>query len=639
MSRGFASTYRIWLVVALVGGSFAGLGLRLAQLHVWDRDRLLAYVTKVRRDIIVENARRGDILDVRGTTLATSKSQIVLGVDPQSLRPEDEPKWGQLAELIGVSAAEVRRIFTTKTRPVGLPARVAAKLENSGAPQFDLSLAEGAPKSEAEQELIADEVPDEKGERPIRWAKLSDHVDESTYEKIAALGIKGVYGPRVYRRAYPQNGLAAHVIGYVNKEGTPAAGIEYYTDFYLRGQNGWRESERDGKRQELAQFRTRDVAPVDGYQVVLSLDAAVQHMVEEELEALAQKYQPKKATIIVSDARTGFLLALGNYPSFNLNEYAKADMAAMRNVAVADVLEPGSTFKIVAISAAIDQGLVTPQTRFDCSLEKIDYKGKPRHLPKEAHRFEHPLSVREIASHSSNKGAAQLAMLLGEQRFYNYAKNFGFGRMTGFPVGGEVNGTLTPPEKWDGLTITRMPMGHSIDGTPLQIHSAMATIASGGEWLRPQIIREIRDARGEVVFRYDRVAERTVMKPETARTMAEMLKWVAVKGEGTAPESAIPGFEVAGKTGTTQKIVNGQYSTRNHVASFVGFFPASNPAVVITVIVDDADARCKNGVAYGNAVAAPSFKHLGEQLIQYLDIKPSVLTPRPGLLAMEGGRR
>ena len=638
MSRGFASSYRIWLVAALVGVSFVGIGARLMQLHVFDRDRLLAYVTKARRDIIVENARRGDILDARGNILATSKSQIVLGVDPQTLRPQDEAKWPQLAELIGMPESELRRIFTTKTRSPNVSAPAAGR-EDAGPSLFDFSLTDDTPKSETEQDVIADETPDERGERPIRWAKLSDHVDESTYEKITALGIKGVYGPRVYRRGYTQNELASDVMGFVNKEGTPAAGIEYYADFYLRGQNGWRESERDGKRHELAQFRTREVSPVDGFQVVLSIDSAVQHMVEEELSAIAEKYQPQKATIIVSDARSGFILAMGNYPSFNLTEYSKADMASMKNIAVTDVLEPGSTFKIVAIAAAIDQAKVTPQTKFDCSLDSIEYRGRPRNLPKEAHRFEHPLSVREIASHSSNKGAAQLAMLLGEQKFYDYAKAFGFGQLTGFPVGGEVKGTLTPPEKWDGLTITRMPMGHSVDGTPLQIHSAMAAIASGGEWLRPQVIREIRDAGGEVVFRYDRIAERTVMKPETARTMAEMLKWVVVKGEGTAPEAAIPGFEVAGKTGTTQKLIGGQYSTRHHTASFVGFFPASNPAVVISVIVDDADARCRNGVAYGNAVAAPSFKRIGEQLVQYLDIKPSVVAPRPALLAMEGGRR
>jgi cell division protein FtsI/penicillin-binding protein 2 len=640
MSRGFASNYRIVLLASLVGVSFVSLGARLVQLHVIDRERLLGYVAKARRDIIVEQARRGDILDDRGNILATSKSQIVLGVDPQSLRESDEPKWAQLAAMIDMPLPELRRIFTTKTRPAAKVVETP-KGDLAAEQRFDFARSNEAATAETEPSHPADEAVDENGEVPIQWAKLRESIDESVYDKIVALGINGVYGNREYRRFYPQNSLAAHLIGFVNKKGTPATGIEHYADFYLRGQDGWRESERDGKRHEQAQFRTRSVDPVDGYLVKLSIDAAVQHIVEEELAAIAQKFQPQKATIIVSDARTGFLLALANYPTFNLNEYGKADMAALRNIAVADVLEPGSTFKIVAISGVIERGLVGPQTTFDCSIDHIEYKGKVHGLPKEDHHFEHPLTVREITSHSSNRGAAQLAMLMGEQAFYDHARAFGFGQLTGFPIGGEVRGIMAKPNTpgWDGLTITRMPMGQSVAATPLQIHYAMATIASGGVALRPQLIKEIKDAHGEVVFAYDRVIERTVIRPETARTMASYLGWVTVKNEGTAPEAAIPGYDVAGKTGTSQKVVDGHYSTKEHVASFVGFFPASRPRVVISVIVDGGDARAPGGVAYGAKVAAPSFKHIGEQLVQYLHIEPVAASPHPALFAMEGGRR
>ena len=640
MSRGFASNYRVVLLASLVGLSFVGLGARLVQLHVIDRERLLTYVTKARRDIIVENARRGDILDRNGAILATSKSQIVLGVDPQATRPADEPKWAQLAAFIGRPLSEVRRIITTKTRPVGHGAAAPATASTANPLKFDITVSTDPEKAKTNDGVEVEDAVEQNGEHPIRWAPLCDNVDESVYDKIAALGIKGVYGNRVYRRVYPQNSLAAHLVGFVNTEGTPAAGIERYADFYLRGQDGWRESERDGKRHELAQFRTRNVDPVDGYQVKLSIDAAVQHIVEEELAAIVQKFQPNKATIIVSNARTGFLYALANYPTFNLNEYGKADMAALRNIAVADVLEPGSTFKIVAISGAIDRGLVGPQSTFDCSIDRIEYQNKIRGLPKEDHHFDHRLTVREITSRSSNRGAAQLAMLMGDQPFYDHARAFGFGQLTGFPIGGEVRGLMLKPNtpEWDGLTITRMPMGQSIAATPLQIHYAMATIASGGVWLRPQVIEKICDAHGETVFKYDRVAERIVIRPETAKTMAAYLSWVTVKNEGTAPEAAIPGYDVAGKTGTSQKLVDGHYSTTHHVASFVGFFPAGRPEVVISVIVDGGDERAPLGVAYGAKVAAPSFKHIGEQLVQYLHIEP-VAAPRPALFAMEGGRR
>jgi cell division protein FtsI (penicillin-binding protein 3) len=659
MSKGFASSYRIVLLAAGILGCFALLGARLVFLHVIDRDELVRFIDKARHQIIVESARRGDILDARGGILATSRSLIVLGVDPQSLRKEDEKRWPQLASLIGLPLPDLSKILLTKTRPAApanaSPASPAAQpadlvISFSLAPAVPAAPVAAASAAAPDDDTVVEDSTDASGARPIRWAKLSETVEESTYARIQALDIKGVYGQRVYRRAYPHNSLAAHVIGYVNKQGEPAAGIERYADFYLHGRDGWREGERDGLRRELAQFRTRDVPAADGYTVRLSLDATIQRMAEEELDAIARKYAPQKATIIVSDPQTGFILALANYPTFNLNEYNRVpagEQGAMRNIAVADMYEPGSVFKIVAASGALNENLVTPASRFDCMLESIDYLGKSRSLPKEDHVFDHPLTVAEIIAHSSNRGAAQLAMKLGDDRFYNYARSFGFGQATGFPVGGEIDGWLAAPAKWDGLTITRMPMGQSVAATPLQMQMAMGVVASGGYLLRPQLIQQIADASGEVVYRYSGVAKHRVITAATARTMARLLQGVA-SPDGTAPEAAIPNYEVAGKTGTTQKLVpvllpNGTtrlgYSKVHHVASFIGFFPASRPQVAISVIVDDADAHAPGGVAYGAKVAAPSFKHLGEQLIQYLDIKPVYETSSRTALAMEGGRR
>ena len=673
MSKGFASSYRIVLLAVVILVCFSGLGARLVFLHVIDRDVLVRFIDKARRQIIVESARRGDVLDAKGGILATSRTLIVLGVDPQSLRKEDERKWPQLAELIGLPLADLTKTLLTKSRPaVPTNASTASSPAKPGDLVINFALhpepAERTPIAKtavtvtaatdaASDDTVLDDNADENGLRPIRWAKLSETVEESTYAKIQALGIKGVYGQRAYRRAYPHNSLAAHVIGYLNKQGEPAAGIERYADFYLHGRDGWREGERDGLRRELAQFRTRDVPASDGFTVRLSIDSAIQHMAEEELDALAKKYSPQKATIIISDPQTGFILALANYPTFNLNEYnlvPAEEQGAMRNVAVSDMYEPGSVFKIVAASGALNEGLVTSASRFDCSIDKIDYKGRTRGLPGEDHHFDEPLSVAEIISHSSNRGAAQLAMKLGDDRFYAYARAFGFGQLSGFPVGGEIVGSMASPAKWDGLTITRMPMGQSIAATPMQMHMAMGVIASGGYLLRPQIISQINDSSGEPVYRYLGVAKSRVITQETARTMARLRTGVVSDrktrygNEGTAPEAAIPNYEVAGKTGTSQKympevMANGTTrllpSKKHHVASFVGFFPASHPQVAISVIVDDADAHSPGGVAYGAKVAAPSFKHLGEQLIQYLDLKPAYDTSGRTALAMEGGRR
>jgi cell division protein FtsI (penicillin-binding protein 3) len=645
MSKGFASSYRIVLLAVGVVGCFCGLGVRLVFLHVIDREDYVRGIDKARRQIIVENARRGDIVDTHGHILATSRSLIVLGVDPQALRKEDEKKWPELATLLGLPLATVENTFNAKTRPAVTRAAVALPHSEPTEPATISLFKSEADAPAAGEKVVTDEDDTEvdehleaNGEHLIRWAKLSEAVAESTYQKIQALDIKGVYGSRVYRRAYPHNSLAAHIVGYVNKAGEPAAGIERYADFYLHGRDGWREGERDGKGREVAQFRTREVAASDGYSVMLSLDTTVQHIVEEELDYIAKKYEPLKATIIVTDPRTGFILGLANYPSFNLNDYnkvSKENQSVMKNVAVTDMYEPGSCFKIVAASGALEANLVTPATRFDCSLESIEYKGKVRGLPREDHHFG-LLSVSEIISHSSNRGAAQMGMLLGDDRFYGCARSFGFGQLTGFPIGGEVSGMMAAPDKWDGLTITRMPMGQSIAATPLQMHMAMGVIASGGNLLRPQIIKQIRDASGEVVYRYNTILKHRAISEATATTMAHLLMGV-VSSEGTAPEAAIPNYEVAGKTGTTQKLVNGRYSERHHVASFVGFFPATRPQVAISVIVDDADAHAPGGVAYGKGVAAPSFKRIGEQLIQYLDIKP-VYTPAGGNLVMGGGR-
>jgi len=652
MSKGFTSSYRIALLASLVLAMFVGLEGRLVWLHVIDRDELLRSVDEARRQLIVDNARRGDILDKNGALLATSRSIIVLGVDPQFVRPEDKAKWPQLASLIGIPLADLDRICTTKTRPESYKNEVRV---NAPASEAVITLAAPSPigagpsaatAADADSAKIDDtqlDEPDTEGNRPIRWAKLSDQVTESVYAQINKLGIRGVYGSRVYRRDYPHNEMAAHIIGYVDREERPVTGIERYADFYLRGENGWLESEKDGRSHELAQFRTREVPAIDGYNVSLTIDATVQHIVEDELAKVVQQYDPQKATIIVSLPRNtprgpaGSILAMANYPSFDLNTFnklAKDDQGRMRNVAITDEYEPGSVFKIVSVAGALNDGLVTPRTEFDCTLEKITYNGITRSLPREdsSDHFDHPLSVAEIVAHSSNKGAAQLAMRLGDRRFYEYARAFGFGQHTGFPSGSEVTGNLKPPEKWDSLTITRMPMGQSVTSTVLQMQQAMMVIASGGVLLKPQVIRQIRDSHGELVYDFGRVEERRVISPQTASVMARLLENV-VSSQGNAPLAAIPGFECAGKTGTAQKLLpvtlaNGEtvlrYSDRHHVSSFIGFFPASNPQVSIAVVIDDADARTPGGVAFGAKVAAPVFKRLGERLIPYLDIRPAI---------------
>ena len=601
MSKGFASNTRMTLLTLAVLVCFLGIGVRLVFLHVVDRDNLLRYVEKARRQIVVEHSRRGAILDTNGNLLATCRSFVTVGADPEMLQAADEASWPQLARLLRQKPDELDR--TLRRAMAASKVALAALADNAG-------------------------------EKRVRWVKLADEVDESSYDQLLHLGVRGVYGQRAYKRVYPGGELAAHVLGYLNQEGVPVTGAERHLDLYLKGEDGWIESEKDGARRELAQFRSRDVPAQNGDDVVLTIDSVVQHIIEDELKTIAARFDPHFATIIVSDPQTGRILGLANYPTYNPNDYSQAPVAAQRNCAVTDIIEPGSTFKIVAVGGALDQGVVTPATMFDCGNPIVVRNGRQLRLPKDDEALGE-LSVADIVAHSSNRGAAQLALLLGDERFYDYARRYGFGSTTRFELGGEVRGILEPPEKWDGLTITRMPMGHSVAATPLQIHMAMSAVANGGALLRPQIIREIRDPAGQVVRTFGPEKRQQVLRPSTAALLAQLLTRVVT--EGTARGYDIPGFEVAGKTGTTQKLVDGKYVNNRHVASFVGFFPASRPQVVLSVIVDD--AKLPGGAAaYGRTVSAPSFKHIAEQLIQYLDIAP-VATPARGALALNGGAR
>lgn len=616
MSKGFA-TNRLTLLAMGVIACFMAVGVRLVFIQVVDRDALLKFVDRARRNIVVEHARRGTILDTRGNLLATSRSELTLAIDPWALVDwlaeekndrrreqkgrEQAGRRAELAALLGMPASELEKVFEPRMHPV-------------------------APGRDAR-----DGNPD--GLSRDRWVKLREGVDEPTFALIQKLRVQGLTYERVYRRVYPSAGLAAHVIGFINKEGTAVTGAERNFDLYLKGQDGWIESERDGARRELAQFRTRDVAAQDGNDVVLTIDSVVQHILEDELETIAAKFNPHFATIIASDPQTGAILGLANYPSFDLNQYNRTSPEALRNAATEYLIEPGSTFKIVAAGAALNEGLVTPATSFDCSLTSINYRGRDLKLPKEDHPFEQ-LSVAEIVSHSSNRGAAQLAMLMGGDTFYGYVRKYGFGRKTGLSLGVEENGILEPPKNWDSLTITRMPMGHAIAATPLQVHMAMSVVANGGTLLRPHIYKEIRDSAGNVVRTFAPEKREQVLKPSTAAELARLLHGVLQPG-GTANGYDIPRFEIAGKTGTSQKIIDGKYSNSRYVASFVGFFPASRPEIVLSVIVDDAQLP-KGKMASGRNVAAPSFHHVAEQLIQYLDLKP-VPTESRNLLAMQGG--
>ncbi|MFP4156893.1 MAG: peptidoglycan D,D-transpeptidase FtsI family protein [Opitutales bacterium] len=582
MSRAFVSGPRTFLVSGAVFFAFCLLLGRLFFLHVVDQKSLSAHVQDNRRMINVVEARRGNVIDARGNMLATTRTTYNIGVDPQAVREADRSKLPELAKRIGQPLEKVENAFDTKIR---------------------------------KGDEHAKEV------KLIRWAVLTKGANQATKDAIASLGIRGVYSNRTHSRAYPAGKLAAHVLGYVNKAETAVTGVERYFDFYLRGQDGWRESERDGRRRELAQFRDREVDPADGLDVQLTIDQTVQHLVESEIERIAREYDPAGVSVIVSRPSTGEVLALANYPTYDPNEFfntGKYPIEHQRNRALTDVFEPGSTFKIVPAAAALNERIVDSEDVFETGVAKVSYNGRTLRLPSDHHDYGQ-LSMREVVVKSSNRGAAHLGLMLGEGRLHDYAAAFGFGEKTGCDLGGEVSGILHPVDRWDGLTITRMPMGHAVSATPMQVHSAMSVIANKGILMEPMLAKRVLGGDGSDVVLFRPKAKRRVVATEVADTLSLMLAEV-VGENGTARRAAIENYAVAGKTGTTQKIVNGRYSRQHHVASFSGFFPADKPALVITVVVDEPKL---DGVGYGGTVAAPAFRRIAESCISYLGIRPS----------------
>jgi cell division protein FtsI/penicillin-binding protein 2 len=650
MSKGFASNSRIGLLAFGVLLSFGVLAVRLVDLHVFAGPARLRSASRARSFTEVVQAQRGAITDALGTKLAMNVPEYQFGADPQALRSADESKWPELARLLQVPLPELEDILRRKVRGGTAPAadeslmirfKPVAPAPVAAAEPVEEEAPLALPGLPVPEATTPPAPPAPKEPTAIQWAKLGEPVTDAVRDQVNALNIKGVYANQTYRRVYPQKQLAAHLIGYVNKSSVPVAGLEAAYDFYLRGLNGWKESERDGRSRELAQFRNRDVAARNGYNLRLSLDSAVQKFVEDELETIAGQFNPESATIIVSDARTGFLLALGNYPTFNLNEYnlVPADrQASMKNIAVTDQYDPGSTFKIVTLSGAINEGLVTSESRFDVTKHTTLIDGKDVPFMEDDHHAEGPMSVAQIIAQSSNNGTAQMGLLLGAERLYAYARAFGFGERSSLGFGGEIAGGVKRPGTWRGKDFTRIPAGYSVAVTPIQVHYAMGTIASGGLLLQPQVVQEIRDGDDKPVFIASTASKRRVISQSSARTMAQLLMGVASPG-GTAAKAAIDGYQVAGKTGTAQKLINGAYSKEHYVGSFTGFFPATDPRVVVTVIVDGAHVP-GGGVAYGATVAVPSFHRVAEKLISYLNIRPPGAVPFGGQrLAQQGAGR
>jgi cell division protein FtsI/penicillin-binding protein 2 len=526
--------------------------------------------------------------------------------------------------LQGVRASSLARLGQTQHREtVTLPASRGTIYDRAG---VELGLGERAttvyanPMQIANPHAAAAAVEQTLGLDANRiYPELADHTRGFVYierqadpAQAAALQRLKIAGFGFYpeeRRSYPQGSVAAQVLGYVGIDGTGLAGLELQFDHQLEGRAGQETIVKDPAGRVIDVHQQRPERP--GQDVYLTLDHSIQANAEEVLRQTVEKWHAKSASAVVLDPRTGAVLAMAVQPGYNANRYPSAPRDLQRNRTVTDTYEPGSTFKLITVAAALSEHLVLPSTRFTLPYslkvaDRVIHDAEPRGTVN--------YSVAQILAHSSNIGAIELAEMVGRTRLSSWISRFGFGRTTGIDYPGESPGIVLPPDKWSGSTIGNVPIGQGIAVTPVQMAAAYAAIANRGVWSRPHLVDHVSGGGRPSLQR------RRLVSPQVASQLMLMLKDVVAEGTGTY--AAMPGYQVAGKTGTAQKPdSHGGYATGRYVASFVGIVPASRPRLVILVMVDE-----PQNAIWGGVVAAPAFQQIARFDLQYLEVPPDAST-------------
>jgi cell division protein FtsI/penicillin-binding protein 2 len=593
--------YRKLFVLAfgLIAG-LSALAYRLVDLQVVRHEQLQGLAAQNTVRTICRLPMRGQILDIRANPLATSLPAKTICADPS---------------LLGDRRADVARLLAPllQTNEQYLVERFAPRLrERAGKTNISKFV------------VLRPKMPTETWEK-IRqeMAAVSFGVDESKLKPgeqtfYRALRTKAIFATDDQMRRYPNQRLAGHVIGYVanDEEQTGLDGIELTFNSKLSGIPGWRRTEMDKRQRELVAYRDEDVEPRDGLNVVLTLDAGLQNIVESELAKAMALHSPISASAVMVRPRTGAILAMATLPDFDPNRPGASPMEALRNRVIGDIAEPGSTFKIVVVTAGLNEQAVRLTDVFDCEHGHFAYAGRTLH----DHESFGLLTVENIITKSSNIGAAKIGIQLGENRLYQYIHNFGFGQRTLIPLPGETAGIVHPLKDWTKVSIAQIPMGQGVAVTPLQMVMAMSAIANKGLLMRPMLVDRLEDGEGKLVVKYEPQPVRQVAGSNAIEQIVTALKTV-VSPEGTAVKAHLDHYTVAGKTGTAQKVEHGQY-VQKFFSSFIGFFPADNPELCISVVLDEP----KEG-HYGGAVAAPVFKAIAERAANYLDLKPDIAPP------------
>lgn len=545
----------IILATAVVFG-FVAVGARLAGLMLLDHERLLRRANSQHVQKRGTEVARGNIFDRKGRELAINIYTESLFSNPAKIMSRKTAALS-ISRVSGLKYSALMDIFSSK--------------------------------------------------RKFLWIKRK--LDMETARKIKALGIEGIGFEPEIQRFYPRGSLASHVIGLVGVDNQPLEAVELMYDETLRSTAGEVYAVRDAEGRVLSdgeEIHSR------GNSLVLTIDEGLQYILEEELRAAVDKWEASQGVAIMMDPGTGEVLAMAGLPTYDPNQTQRRDPASMRNRAVTDLYEPGSTFKLILAAAAFETGILGPETELDCSGGYIKV-GNTRIRDSRKHGV---LKFREVIQMSSNVGGVKAGLLLGRDTLLKYATRFGFGQKTGIDLPGEAAGWIVPLQGDPDIATASLAIGYGVAATPLQVLRAYAAIANKGVLVTPHVVSEIRTPEGFLVSSFKGVDEKRAVSVSTARLLKEILVSVT-DDKGTAPKARVVGNRVAGKTGTTRLIdkKTNKYSKEKYVSSFVGFVPADDPKIAMVVVIHE-----PKGAFYGGDVAAPVFSAVAEKALAYLNV-------------------
>jgi len=566
MSKNFSQSVniRIILLVILIVLIFSLIFLRLYHLQILRNDFFLQKADDQHMRKLTVPAKRGEIFDRNGKPIAVNLEVDSISCDPMFVKDPDS---------------------YAKTL----------------APILDL-----------DEKTLSKEITEKKNLNKSSFLWIKRKVDKEISDKVRALKLQGIYFDEEAIRIYPKEELMSHIIGFVGSDNMGLDGLEKTMNSKISGENGFRYVTKDAKRREIGYMKTMGKNAKHGYSIELTIDEIIQYIAESELDAAYWKYNPVWAGIVVMRPQTGEILAMATRPTYNPNHYGDYPTENRRNRVITDMFEPGSIFKIISCSSALNEGAVKFTDSFNCENGAFYIF---RHTLHDCHPYG-ILTFPQVIAVSSNIGTAKIALTLGKEKLHRCIKNFDFGEKSNLPLLGESPGVFRDLKYWSALSTVCIPMGQEICITALQMAKAVSSIAHEGKLMQPYMIKRIMDSNGNVVEKSEPKMIRQVIKPKTAKIMNEALKMVVRKG-GTGIYADIPEYTAAGKTGTAQKVENGRYSNSKYVGSFAGYAPADDPKITIMVVMDS-----PKGQYYGGVVSAPVFREVARKVLKYLEVPP-----------------